>query len=204
MLAGCVSPLPRPSGITTEAARLVDPFSSVHVDSGLSASVDTGKVQSVVVIGDQNLVPLVEANMIDGVLTITLPDEYQAATGDPLHVRIVAAQPLVGLSTAGGARLVAQGLSADALALEATGGSRLVAAGTARRVNVDLNGAARVETIELFARDVSVAASGASRADVCAEESLDLRLSGASQARYSCAPLSISSDLSGGSTIAPI
>lgn len=202
-LCSCVPPLPRPSGITTQEARLVDPFSSVHVASGLSATVDIGAMQSVVVIGDENLVDLVDTGVAGGVLTVALTESFRAADGDPLHIQIIAAGPVAGLSTSGGARLIAQGLAGDTLALDASGASTLTVAGTSGRLDATISGAAGVLAQGLVARDVSVAASGASLAEVCARASLDLHLSGASRALYSCAPASVTTDLSGGSTAEP-
>jgi hypothetical protein len=199
-IAGCDASLPAPSGITKQDARVVDPFSSVSVQSGLSATLAMGATQSVVVVGDENLVGLVAITVTDGALTVALIDRFHASVGDALLIQIVAAAPLSALSTSGAARLTAQGLAADALALDASGSSTLTTAGTAGRLDATISGASHVEARELVARDVSIGASGASVAEVCAQASLALDLSGASVALYSCAPASITTNLSGGST----
>jgi hypothetical protein len=202
-IAGCVGSLPAPSGITKEDSRVVDPFAKVSVQSGLSATLGMGATQSVVVVGDENLVGLVGTSVSDGVLTVALPESFRASAADPLQIQIVSAAPLLALSTSGGARLTAQGLAGDALALDASGASTLTAAGATGRLAATLSGASHVEALGLGAHDVSVGASGASLAEVCAQASIDLHLSGASRALYSCAPSSVTTDLSGGSTAEP-
>jgi hypothetical protein len=202
-LGGCVAPLPRPSGVTTQDVRVVDAVKSVNVESGLSAGVTIGATQSVIVSGDTSYVGLVGTSVTGGTLTVALVDRFQASPGDALRIQIVATGPLAGLSTSGGAQLIAQGLAGDALALDASGGSTLVVAGTAGRLDAMASGAAHLEARGVAARDVTVAGSGASLTEVCAQESLDLHLSGASRALYSCAPTSVTTDLSGGSTAEP-
>lgn len=201
-IAGCVVPLPAPSGVTTREPRTVDAFTSVELSSGLGGTVIAEAPQSLVIAGDSNLVGLVQVSVTGGVLTVALAAPYKAAAGDPLHVEI-AAPVLSALTADSAARLTASGLTGGALVLEASGAASLTVDGTTSRLQATASGGSRLEARTLAAQDVTVDVSGASFAEVCAQQALDLHLSGASRALYTCNPSSVTTDLSGASTAQP-
>jgi hypothetical protein len=198
-ISGCTVPLPAPSGVMTRESRIVDTFSSLQLSSGLRATVTAGASQSLVVVGDTNLVGLVRASVAGGVLTVSLMDPYRATADDPLHVEI-SAPALSALTVDGTAQLTASRMVGDVLVLDASGASSITIDGTASQVKATASGGSHMEARALTARDVSLEGSGASFAEVCAQSSIDLHLSGASRALYACNPSSITTDLSGAST----
>jgi hypothetical protein len=198
--SGCVAPLPRLSGVTARQARVVEPFAAIQVQSGLNAAITGGPSEAVTVVGDENLVGLVSTTVAGGQLTVSLAEPFGAPSSAPLQIQIVASPTVGELTTSGGAQLSAGGLLGGALRLDASGASTLTVSGTTRQLGVTASGAAHVEARELAAEDVTLSGSGASLAEVCAARSLDVHLSGASRALYSCSPARVNTDLNGGST----
>ncbi|MBC7446762.1 MAG: PspC domain-containing protein, partial [Hymenobacteraceae bacterium] len=85
--------------------------------------------------------------------------------------------------------------------LDASGASHTLLTGTTRRLAADLSGACELRARRLVAEEVSVDASGASRASVNARRELRAEASGASHITYYGKPEKMDTDANGGSSI---
>ncbi len=203
-LGGCVLlPLPSGSGRVIQDARPVGAFALVDVESGLRVHVAAGETPSLVGIGDDNLVRLVDTGVTGGALTLRLQGDYQAVDGDPLRVEVVAPAALATLSVDAASQLTADGLAADRLSVNASGSAAVTLAGTSGSLDVTATGASTINARGLAAGNVELHAEGASRVEVCGAGALDMHLSGASRAYWACNPTSVTLDATGASTAQP-
>jgi hypothetical protein len=84
--SGCSSAITG-SGHRIEAARPLKPFHAVAVSGQLRLELELGPEQHVVIVGDDNLVPLIEAVVQGDELTLRSTQSYQS--DEPVIVRVV-------------------------------------------------------------------------------------------------------------------
>jgi hypothetical protein len=197
-VAGC-QPLPSGSGRIIHQQRSVAAFHTLEVNSALHADVTAGKAQSLTVSGDDNLVGYVETKVSGGSLIVELKPGVQGSNDDLLIS--ITVPSLDSITANGAAEVTARSLTADRLRLVASGASQLSATGNAAVLDADSSGSSDLRARGLTAADVTLTASGASSGEVCAAESLELHLSGASRAVYGCQPKTVrGDDITGAST----
>ncbi len=197
------SPAIQGSGVAKEDTRAVDSFHTVEAGSSLQVaiSVTPGAKPSLKLSGDDNLVPLVEAEVRDGTLVLRIKDNSSIQTKLPLIASVVMSE-LDRLEASGVADITVSGstkadqftaeasgasrISIDSLdtpkaTVSAEGASRLVLAGTAASIKLDVSGASQVKAEGLKVEDADVSISGASSAALRASKSVTGTISGASQ-----------------------
>jgi hypothetical protein len=221
--AGCAA-LDRPavqgSGVPKEESRAVEPFTGVSVGGVIEATVTPGPETTVRIIGDDNLVPMVETEVRDGRLSVRMRDSLDVRPNLPLKVEVTA--PMVASVEATGAvklhatageaarfearasgatRVTVEGLKADEAALDASGASQVTASGTARSLKAEASGASQVHAGKLAADEAEVNLSGSSSGTARAAKAVRGDVSGASNLRVIGAPGSKAVHTSGASGV---
>lgn len=197
--AACVHESVRGSGRTTRELRDLARFDAVAVHSGIHALVEIGPQAPVQVDADDNILPLVVTEVVDGTLEIRFRHDASVYTGEPVRVR-VRARALHRLDATGGAELRAEvepgedlevrssggsevrvrGLNANRLSVSGSGGARVQLSGAADRVRLHISGGTRVRAASLSARAVNVRGSGGASAEIRASDVVRGSLSGGS------------------------
>lgn len=197
--AACVHESVRGNGRTTRELRDLPRFEAVAVHAGIHALVETGPQAPVQVDADDNLLPLVVTEVVDGTLQIRFRHDTSVDTGEPVRVR-VRAPALHRLDATGGAELRAEvepgedlevrssggsevrvrGLDASRLSVRASGGARVQLSGAADEVRLRISGGTRVRAASLSARAVNVHGSGGASAEIRASDVVRGSLSGGS------------------------
>ena len=169
------------SGNLVTEERVVDPFDSIDVSSGLNVelTVDPGAEQSVLVTIDDNLLDRIVTRVENGTLVVEV-DGVVNIFGSGRLIEIVVPD-LAAIQISGGADLRGSGV-ADSYSLSASGGS-----------DSDLE--------DLEARSVIVSVSGGSDARVFASESVEGNASGGSDVTVYGDPSSVLIETSGGSDV---
>jgi hypothetical protein len=227
--SGCNGALPfiRPailgSGVAREETREVPAFHAVNAGNAfqVTIAVKQGAKPSFKLSGDDNLVPLVESAVRDGMLVIRIKDGSNISTKLPLVAEVVtAALDRVEASGAanlkvssgskldrftvdaiGAAQISVTGLDTPNAVASATGASSLVLAGTVASLKVDATGASRVNAKDLKVDDATVSISGASSVALRASKSVRGDVSGASQLDVHGHPAVNSVSMSGASHV---
>jgi|WetSurMetagenome_2_1015567.scaffolds.fasta_scaffold141629_1 hypothetical protein len=88
-------------------------------------------------------------------------------------------------------------LSCDKLKIELSGGTNGVIKGNANSMKLILNGAGRIVTDELAAKDIDVQINGAGYASVFASNSIDATIAGVGSIEYSGNPSKVKSNIMG-------
>lgn len=180
--------------------RQVPAFSSVHISSGMRATITLGSPQPVRLEGDERTLSLVETVVEDGTLKVRF--KSHSFINDSEGVRVTIQTPeLRGVGASGGSIVKAEfsrgqqidieasggseihGRSIDAgdLDVEASGGSILTLSGSVDRVRLQLSGGSQLHGRDLSTRDLDVHGSGGSEAELRASGSVRGSLSGGSQ-----------------------
>ena len=169
------------SGNLVSEERVVDPFDSIDVSSGLNVelTVDPDAEQMVVVNIDDNLLDRLETR-VDGRTLVVSIEGVVNIFGSGRGVEIVMPE-LVAIEISGGADVRGSGVT-DAYSLSASGGS-----------DSDLE--------DLTARDVVVNISGGADARITASGSVEGEASGGSDLTIFGDPSSVLVDTSGGSDV---
>lgn len=89
----------------------------------------------------------------------------------------------------------------DNVEIKLNGACSMTAAGTAERAVYELSGASELKAYGLSANEVTVDASGASAAEVCANSVLNAEASGTSSIKYSGDPDTVNDSVSGVSSV---
>src|SRR5438309_2891521 len=180
--------------------RDVPAFDSIHVASGIRASVSVGPRKPLQVEADEDVLPLVETHVENGTLhigfkphtrlrgtgevivTAQTPELHAVATSGGAIVRASLTKADESALTAdGGGEIRARGVDARTLVAKASGGSVLQVAGRAENVELNLSGGSHFDGPQLEARDVEVHGSGGAVAELRASGNVRGGLSGGSE-----------------------
>jgi Putative auto-transporter adhesin, head GIN domain len=135
-------------------------------------------------------------------VTVRRLEEVRIAGASTLDVAGPVQDTGLRLQVSGGSRAAAD-LGLDRANAIVSGGSHLELTGTAGTVRADGSGASDLELAALSLQHLDIRLSGASRANVKADQTIAAQLSGASRLTYKGSPRFTKRDSSGASTIKP-
>lgn len=213
---GCNFQTIQGSGVAKTETRKVDDFHAVEVGGAIQATVKIGDKPSVVLEGDDNLVPLIETKVEKGRLVIGTTGGVGYSTKIGLKATITAPK-LDALEASGAAKLDATAATSDAFAIDlsgpsdanvsgldaksvtikASGARHLTVKGKATSLTLDVSGACKIDADGLAAETVKADVSGASKVKVTASKSIAGDISGASHLDVAGSPASRSVTTSG-------
>lgn len=128
------------NGRVKQEDRSVPAFSGVELSGGMDAEIVVGPAQKVTIVTDENLLPLLEVRVKDGVLNVDHPGSLHPTHG----VRVVIAVPkLDRISASGG--VTAQLAVSEKILGDASGGVEVRVKGHPA-MELDTSGAATVRT----------------------------------------------------------
>lgn len=187
------------SGVSTTQTRHVAAFDGVELAGSNNVVIRVGPKQMVSVTGDDNLVDRVTTEVHAGRLVVgNEPGSF--STNAPMSVDITVPE-LTTLKLSGSGNIVANGLGADAMSVSLPGSGTLTADGTARRLDVSVDGSGVVRFTEVVATDVRAVVSGSGSVFVTATESLDGTVSGSGAILYTGSPTNVAKNVTGSGAI---
>jgi hypothetical protein len=210
------------SGRKVEDRRSVQDFTAVEVDGALEGQVVVGQPFSVVLAGDDNLLPLVSTEVRGGRLivrmkdrvdvdpragltaTIHLPRLERAEVNGASTLTVTASSgvgPNLVLAASGASKVSAAGLKLESLKLEASGASHVEVTGSAGRLQAEVSGASHLAARELAVRTAAVEVSGASHAEVNGQEDVSGSASGAANVAVWGSPPRLAVSTSGAASV---
>lgn len=187
------------SGTLATEARPVEGFDSVAVSAAGHLIVEQTGVESLQVTAEDNVLPLVRAEVIDGRLVLGFEPHVSLTITREVLFRLTVRE-LNEAEAAGASRVELRGVHASELALRLSGASVVSATGFVERVRLELSGASRAEMPSLDSRAVRADLSGVSRGLVRVSDSLVVNANGASVLEYLGNP-TVTANVSGGSVI---
>ncbi len=169
------------SGKLQKQKRDVGSFNSISTEGAFDLEIVCQKPQSLEIEGDDNVLALITTEVSNNVLHIKSLRGYSVSK--PITLRI-SLPDLAGISASGVGNIEVSGIKNEKFAIDASGAPTIRAAGETRVLNIEANGAGKIDTHKLRAARVVVESNGASRVEVNAAEQLDVTVSGASHVVY--------------------
>lgn len=192
--AGCNATGVQGSGKAAHDVRQVPAFDAITVGGALDVEVAVGSAQQLAIDGDDNLVPLVHAEVTGHTLKLWTERSYHAKTPLIAHVAMAS---FAGLDLSGAGRVRVQNISGGDVALTVSGAGNLIAAGSAHDATIELSGAGAIDADALHLERATVKLGGAGNVDVYASQALTAQISGTGHIRYDGHPAQIDKQISG-------
>jgi hypothetical protein len=205
-------------GKVVKETRVVSSFDGIEVSGAFSVYLRQGSNEEVVIEADENLQPVIRAEVHGSTLVIDTKKPINHPTAlkvyitfkDLNKVEVSGAVDIVtenkitlndfSLHTSG-ASDVRMELTARKLDLNSSGASKLRLAGSATDVSADLSGACDIFGFDLVCENFTVDLSGAGKAQIHVTKKINAEISGAGSIRYKGNPTIINQSVSGAGSI---
>ena len=169
------------SGKRVTEKRQIGPFTSITTEGAFNIEVVCQKDVSVEVEGDDNVLPLVKAEVSNNVLRLSNNQGYSAS--EPVTFRITV-PTLEAIMANGAGKIQISGVNNDKLQISSEGAPTITASGSTKMIGIDTSGAAKIDTHNLRATHAIVDSKGVSKVDLGVSDKLDVTVSGPSQVTY--------------------
>ncbi len=191
------------SGSVVKQVREVGTFNGIGLSTGGKVEVRLGSTDSVTVQADDNVLPLIETVVENGLLKIRPLHKNQQLDTRNLKV-FVQARDVQRIAVGGSGSVDAEGLhgpklqmdvggsgsislrdvDADGVTVALGGSGNLKASGKAERLTVSIGGSGTVDVAKLATRTASVSIGGSGQATVWAKQSLSASVAGSGDVAY--------------------
>lgn len=169
------------SGNRQTQTRQVSPFTTISTEGAFTIEVVCQKDVSLEIEGDDNVLPLVTSEVSGKVLHLKPTKSY--SVNEPIVIKI-SVPNLEGLSVSGAGKLEITRINNDRFEIDVNGAPSINVSGSTKLVDIDTNGAAKIDTHNLRAARAVVASKGVSKIDLGVSDQLDVTVSGPSQVTY--------------------
>jgi hypothetical protein len=183
------------SGTVKAETRTVSGFSTVVLNGVGKVVITQGEKEGVTVRAEDNLLPLLKTEVVDGSLKLGLASQTTLKPTKPIEFDIEV-KSLKAIQVAGAGDIEASKLSGKELRISLAGAGNVKLVGDVNSLNIESEGAGNVEAAELKAKEATVSSRGAGHMLVNASEKLKVTLSGVGQVEYMGTP-QIEKDISG-------
>ncbi len=171
------------SSVTTES-RTTGDFSKISFDGVGQVIVTQGNTRSVSVETHSELIPLIETSVVNDELLVDMDFCTNNANIDELTIHVTTSD-ITSLKILGVGNIEVQNsIEVDELDITIEGVGKVEVGGTANVLNIFSEGVGKIEAFELIAKECNVLLEGTGNAEVYAEETLDVTLSGAGSVYY--------------------
>ncbi|MCX6284351.1 MAG: DUF2807 domain-containing protein [Bacteroidetes bacterium] len=205
-------------GKVVKETRVVSSFDGIEVSGAFNVYLKQGGVEEVIIEADDNLQPLIRAEVHGSTLVIDTkkPINHPSALKvyitfkDLKKVEVSGAVDIVTESKVNfndfslhtsGASDVRMEVTAQKLDLNSSGASKLRLSGSATDVTADLSGACDIYGFDLVCENFTVDLSGAGKAQIHVTKKINAEISGAGSIRYKGNPSVINQSVSGAGSI---
>jgi hypothetical protein len=206
------------NGKVVKETRIVPTFDAIDLSGAWDVTLKQGANQELTVETDENIMPLVRTEVVNGVLRINITKPVMKTTKMALYITVkdlkrVEASGAVDIQTetviavpelaidASGASEAKLELDVQKLSLDCSGASKMKMAGKAVSVRMDLSGASDIFAYELLTENYQIDISGAGNAQINVSKRLQAEVSGAGNIRYKGSPSEVNQEVSGAGSI---
>jgi hypothetical protein len=189
------------SGSGASVVRSVPAFSALDLAGANQVVVRVGPRRSVIVNGDDNLIPLVRTRVESGTLVVSNRQSF--ATNAPMSVEVTV-PTLRAVRISGAGTIAVEGLRSQRLVVGLTGSGLVRASGRVDRLDASLRGSGTFELASLEARKAHVVVAGTGSIAVVATRVLEASITGTGSIAYGGDPLTVNRTVTGTGTILPL
>ncbi len=166
--------------------RDVPSFTSISTQGAFDIELICQKPVSLEIEGDDNILPLITTEVSNNVLYIKNTQGYSVRESISLRIAV---PNLDGATVSGAGKLNISGVKNEKFELDSNGAPTIRVSGDTKVVNIDTNGAAKIDTRRLHASKAVVDSKGVSRVDLAASDTLNVTISGPSHVTYEGDPV---------------
>ena len=177
----------RGSGAVKTETRDATGFSEVRLTGDGDLVIEQTGAESLAVEAEENLLPLLETDVRDGVLYLGVKPGVAIDATRPVRYRVTA-KDLTRIGITGSGKCSATKLSTGRLTADVSGSGRAVLAGRADDVDLRISGSGSFDAGGLRSKSVRVSISGSGSATVNAADQLEANISGSGSVRYAGDP----------------
>ncbi len=174
-------PIVEGSGRVVQQQRSVGSFDSVETLGSETVEVRFGATPSVIIAADENILPLITTQVVNGELKIGSRGSFRMH--GPIRAWVTTPN-LKAFTTSGSGDVLIHDVNNGALALTMNGSGSMTANGRTGRHHVTINGSGRAQLASLSANDVSAGLFGSGNATVNAHGRLDAQIFGSGSLHY--------------------
>jgi len=169
------------SGNRQTQKREIEPFTSISAEGAFNIDVTSQKPLGLAIEGDDNILPLITTEVSNSVLHIKNTHGY--SVHEPINIRI-SVPDLESLSVSGAGNISVSGLKNEKFEINANGAPTITVAGETGLIDIDTNGAGKIDAHKLRASKGVVDSKGVSNVDIYANDQLDVTVTGPSHVTY--------------------
>lgn len=182
------------SGNLKTETRTVSGFKSIESRGAANCEVTVGKAASLKVTADDNILPLVETKVENGVLIIGSKGNYSTSHG----IKVVITVPsLEGFAVSGSGTSEISGIQGPSFNVAITGSGGVSGSGQADDVKAAISGSGEMDLSKLRGRRGEVTVSGSGDVQIHVTGSLKATIAGSGDIRYSGNPKDVQKQIAG-------
>jgi hypothetical protein len=190
LLAGCGVSLPGPTsgtGAVKTETRTVSGFTAVELGGNGDVTVQQNGTESLTISAEENLLPLLTSEVVDGTLKLGVKDGARIDSTQPIGYQITV-KNLSGLDLGGSGNQTVTGVKTASLRVRVAGSGAVTATGTADAQDVQIAGSGTYRGIGLTSKTASVNSAGSGTAELSVSDRLDVKIIGSGTVTYSGSP----------------
>lgn len=210
------------SGNAVDDVRVLSGFSALVLRAPVDVVLKAGDTERVTLHGDDNLLPLIETQVVNGRLEINTRRRAWFSLRRPLKATVefkridaihiagagdvradTVKTPVLEIVIRGSGDVRIDQVEADALAVSVAGSGDVVARGRAAKVGVVIEGSGDVDVAGVEAQQAAIRIHGSGDVKVNASEVLEAETAGSGDVRYRGTP-QVRKTLRGSGTVAPL
>lgn len=173
------------SGVRKTEKRDLPAFTSIETSGAFEVTVICQKPVSFEIEADDNLLPIIQTEVRNGVLHVTSTKGYSSSGGIVLRITV---PDLESVKSTGAGKFHVADVKNDNFEIRSTGAAQVSASGQSKSVKISSTGAGQIDAHNLRANNADVSVTGAAGVDVYATDELDVTVSGAGRVTYSGNP----------------
>ena len=184
VLSGCFHGV-HGSGVRKTEKRDLPAFTSIETSGAFEVEVICQKPAGFEIEADDNLLPIVQTEVRNGVLHVSSTKSYNSSEGIVLRITV---PDLETIRSTGAGKFRVSDIKNDNFEIHSTGAAQVIATGQSKSVKISSTGAGTIDAHNLRAETADVSVTGAASVDVYATDQLDVTVSGAGRVTYSGDP----------------
>ncbi len=184
LCAGCLLGV-KGSGVRKTEKRDLPAFTSIETTGAFEVNVNCQKPAGFEIEADDNILPLIQTEVKNGVLHVTTTKSYSSTGGIVLRITV---PDLASVKSTGAGKFRIADVKNDNFEIDSTGAATVAASGQSKTLKVSSTGAGKIDAHNLRADKADVTVTGAASVEVNVNDELDVTVSGAGRVTYSGNP----------------
>lgn len=188
------------SGNLKTENRTVGNFRQVESRGAVDCEITVGKAASLTISADDNILPLIETNVENGILIISTKGSYSTKNGAKALITV---PELHAFAVKGAGDSKIDGLRGRSFDVSISGSGDITGRGQVENVRASISGSGDINLADVLAKKAEVSIAGSGDISLHASESLTASIRGSGDISYSGNPKNVQKSVSGSGDIHP-